>query len=191
MACYHFIDLAQLQQHVVFAKSSHHLNEYFRRRFEVVSESGNASVQTRFEKSPNIPMRTPPIPEDSSGYVFCFESSTVPVDESGAKLYAIIFDFLKSDKFSGRLELYHRLVELRTGSYELAIGVFLASNSQAFEEARRWLGLRGMFATASDIQSDFTFIGNRSRNAPLDKIRQHFDAVVSVEFVGGVQIAFE
>ena len=191
MACYHFIDLAQLQQHVVFAKSSHHLNEYFRRRFEVVSKSGNASIRTRFAKFPTTPMRTPPISEDSMGYVFCFESSTV-VTEDAEKVCAIVFDFLKTAKFSGRCELYHRLAQLNDQArYELAIGVFLVPTFQIFEDTRRLVALSEMLAMASDTKSGFTFFGNRSRNAPLDKVRQHFDAVVSVEFAEGVQIAVE
>jgi hypothetical protein len=120
MACYHFIDLAQLQQHLVFAKSSHHLNEYFRRRFEIVNKSGNAFLQTRFAKLPEIPMRTAPISEDDTGFVFCFESAEVPSCEGARELYAIVFDFLRADAFSGRLELYHRLAQPDTNRYELS-----------------------------------------------------------------------
>jgi hypothetical protein len=190
-ACYHFIDLAQLQQHVVFAESSHHLNEYFRRRFEVVSKSGNASIRTRFAKLPTISIRMPPISEDSIGYVFCFGSSTVLAEES-EKICAIIFDFLKTIRFSGRCELYHRLAQLSDQArYELAIGVFLTPDFRMFEDTRRWLPLREMFARASGVKSGFTFLGNHSRNAPLSKVRQHFESVVSVEFAEGVQIAFE
>ncbi len=191
MACYHFIDLAQLQQHVVFAKSSHHLNEYFRRRFEVVNKSGNASIQTRFAKYPEIPMRTAPIPDNGAGCVFCFESSMVPNDEKAGELYAVIFDFLKADAFSGRLELYHRLAQTDATRHELAIGVFFVSNSRIFEDAKRWAKLSAKFAAIADVESGLAFIENRSRNAPLDKVRRHFESVVSVEFVKGVQVAFE
>lgn len=122
-AFYHFIDLSELQQHIAFSEDTAQLNAYLQRRFEVTSGSRNAAIRTRFMRKPVKPVNSLPIAATATGYILSF-IALPHADHDGPKVVKTLFTVLKEREFSGRFELYHRVLKRRREDYyDLGVGL--------------------------------------------------------------------
>lgn len=187
-ACFHFLDLGELQQLLAFTNDSRTLSAYMDRRYEVVTGSGNAAIRSVFRHARTRPTTSPEISPEHSGLVLAF--ALAPESEpAGQELCAALFKALRHHAFSGRCELYHQHFDDKDEPlYALAL-VLRASASPTRLRNKDWQ------ATVADDLSNalqpcwgFTSL-KHSAALPLFRIRLKFEPVLAMDFQAGEAIA--
>jgi len=187
-ACFHFLDLGELQQLLAFTDNSRTLSAYMGRRYEVVTGSGNAAIQSIFRHARTRPTTSPKISPDHSGHVLAF-GLAAGSEPDGSEFCAALFKALRHHAFSGRCELYHQQFDDK-GEPLYAIALVLhPSRSLARLQNKDW-----QMTIADDLSNDlqpswgFTCL-KHSATLPLERIRLKFEPVFAMDFQAGEAIA--
>ena len=181
---YHFIQLAELQRMVAFAKGlSDELNLMFIRRGDIIASSKDARIQTDYMPEVSSVMQMPPVAGDCLGLRFVWVGENA-ADWLGP-FFPLVYQQLLHRAFSGRLEFYHKIA-LANG--QPAMGLGLAAQSSTEPLGRDWWAEfhRDLFRSLS--QSGLPQAApNSERIQPLREITSKFpDVLLSVEFQDGV-----
>ena len=187
-ACFHFLDLGELQQLLAFTNDSRTLSAYMHRRYEVVIGSGNAAIRSIFRHTSTRPTISADIPPDHPGYVLAF-GVAADAEPSGAELCSAIFKILRHHSFSGRCELYHQLLQDQ-GEPLYAIAVAICpSDSPARLQDKDWQAtIAEDLSSALEPSWGLTAL-EHSALLPLRRIRRKFESVVAMDFLAGEAIA--
>ena len=188
-AFYHFLDLSELQQHIAFTDDTAQLSLYLQRRFEVATGSQNAAIRTRFVRQPVKPVSSSPIAGNAGGYVFAFMAQP-RADHDGQKLTKNLFSALKEHDFSGRFELYHRVLKRgRDAYYELGVGLAWRKDGwPEIPDSSWWRVFEARLASL--VVPDLGLqLSRHSCATTLDLIRRDFEPVAVVDMEHGVAVS--
>lgn len=188
-AYYHFLDLSELQQHIAFTDDTARLGLYLERRFEVATGSQNAAIRTQFMRQPVKPISSPPIAADATGYVFAFLARP-HADHDGQGLTKSLFSALKEHTFTGRFELYHRIIKRGRDAY-FDLGVGLAwRNGGGFEipDAAWWRIFEARFNSFVEPSFGLQF-SEHSRPTTMELIRRDFEPVAAMDVENGIAVS--
>jgi len=187
-ACFHFLDLGELQQLLAFTDNARILSAYMNRRYEVVTGSGNAAIQSIFRHARTKPTTSPEISPDHSGHVLAFGLAPGS-DPDGSGLCAVLFKALRRHDFSGRCELYHQQFEDKGEPlYALAL-VLRSSSGPARLQNKDWqVTIADDLSNALQPSWGFTSL-KHSVTLPLERIRLKFEPILAMDFQAGEAIA--
>jgi len=185
----HFLDLSELQQHIAFSDDAAKLSLYLQRRFEVACGTRNAAIRTRFMRQPVKPVRSSAIPDDATGHVFA--SRALPrADHDGQKLTKTLFSALKEHDFSGRFELYHRVLKRgRDAYFDLGVGLAWRKDGQSeIPDASGWRIIEARLTSLVDPGLGLR-PSQHSGVTTLGKIRRDFEPVAVMDMEHGVAVS--
>jgi hypothetical protein len=183
-ACFHFLDLGELQQLLAFTNDSRTLSAYMDRRYEVVTGSGNAAIRSIFRHARTQPTTSPEIPPDHSGQVLGF-GLAAGVETCTSELYTALLKALRHHAFSGRCELYHQQFDDKGEPlYALALAL-RPSSSPARLQNKDWQAtIAHDLSNALQPSWGFTSV-KHSAALPLKRIRLKFEPVLAMDFQAG------
>ncbi|MGA3267310.1 MAG: hypothetical protein ABSE16_10855 [Verrucomicrobiota bacterium] len=187
-ACFHFLDLGELQQLLAFTNDSRTLSAYMDRRYKVVTGSGNAAIRSIFRHTPPRPTTSPEISADHSGHVMAF-GLAAGSEPTGSELCAALFKALRHHSFSGRCELYHQHFDDQGEPlYALALVLRPSSSPTRLQNKDLQAIIAADLSNARQPSWGFTFLKHLAV-LPLKRIRLKFEPVLAMDFQAGEAIA--
>jgi len=188
-AGFHVLDFAELQQHVAFGKTLNEISLHLDRRFEVVQQSGNANVKTRFLDEENRPITSSPIDDDAYGYVFTLEV------ERSHKLYTerilkILMAALRKRRFTGRCEYFQNIGLLGENKFcWIGRGLQWEGEVNSTPPHGWWVEFREEVRPHLDAEPGLT-LTHLSEMGKLGEIRMTKTLVMIMEFADGKVVGF-
>jgi len=188
-AKFHLLDFIEFQQHVAFGKSLARLSAYLNRRFEVVEESRNANLKTRFLNEPNRPVTSMPIADEEAGYVFALEvKQNAKVD--AARILKGFTKALRDESFTGRCEYFQDIGSIEDEKFFcVSLGLRWEREADRFPSYEWWIAF--VERVRPDLESDSHLtVSQCSEMATLGEIRASQTLAMVIEFVGGKAVGF-
>jgi hypothetical protein len=131
---YHFIQLAELQRMVAFARGeSEALNQILLRRAKVIASSRDALVEMEYKPEVTRQLKLPAVGDDCLGIRFVWIGEDV--GNSLVRFFSLVYHQFENRVFSGRLDFYHKLGKAGDSP---GIGIGLAAQPLAGELDREW-----------------------------------------------------
>ena len=186
---FHLLDLIEFQQYVAFGKIIDQLGNLLKRRFEIVTETGNASIMTRFINEEIKPVITDPIDDEKAGYLFALEVQRErPVDFK--KVLKAFLKGLKIRRFSGRCEYFQDVGFLAGEKFcWIALGLRWNNSAEAHPPYDWWLEFKELVRPELEADGDLE-LSPLSEMAPMDAIRANHPLAVIMELVDGKTVGF-
>ena len=186
---FHVLEFGELQQHVAFGKTLNEMSQHLSRRFEVISKSGNANVQTHFLEEENRPVTSAPIDNDAYGYVFTLELDCGGKVDAG-HVFTIFKGALNRRGFTGRCE-YFQDIGLLGGEKFCWIGLGLQWQREVdtIPSYKWWVELREEVRPQLDAEPGLK-LTHLSEMGTLGGIRASQSLAMIIEFVDGKAVGF-
>ncbi len=140
-------------------------------------------------RQPVKPVSSSPIARAATGYVFAF-MALPRAEHDGQKLTRNLFSALKECHFSGRFELYHRVLKRgRDAYYDLGVGLAWRKDGQPeFPDSSWWRIFEARLARLVDPALGLQ-LSKHSGGTKLDLIRRDFEPVAVMDMENGVAVS--